>query len=95
MIGNLLSTRKWEVVFVTPDAPYERWIRVPKSRRSKSISGAEEQVGLAEVATRAVGHAQAASGADSEEQTGPEGIEIERLIIPELVKLHSRRQPSA
>lgn len=95
VIGNLLSTRKWEVVFVTPDAPYERWIRVPKSRRSKSISGAEEQVGLAEVATRAVGHAQAAPGANSEEQTGPEGIEIERLIIPELVKLHSRRQPSA
>lgn len=48
VIGNLLSTRKWEVVFVTPDPPYERWIRVPKARRSKSISGVENQVGLAE-----------------------------------------------
>jgi phosphopantothenate---cysteine ligase (ATP) len=47
VIGNLLSTRKWEVVFVTPDEE-ERWIRVPKSRRSKSISGVEDQVGMAE-----------------------------------------------
>ncbi|KAJ5220139.1 Phosphopantothenate--cysteine ligase CAB2 [Penicillium chermesinum] len=47
VIGNLLSTRKWEVVFISPDQP-ERWIRVPKSRRSKSISGVEDQVGLAE-----------------------------------------------
>ena len=93
VIGNLLSTRKWEVVFVTPDAPYERWFRVPKSRRSKSISGAEEQVGLAEAATRAAGgDDQGAPGPESEAQIGPEGMEIERLFIPEVVKLHSRRQ---
>lgn len=48
VIGNLLSTRKWEVVFVTPEPDGERWIRVPKSKRSKSISGVENQVGLAE-----------------------------------------------
>lgn len=28
VIGNLLSTRKWEVVFITPDGP-EKWVRAP------------------------------------------------------------------
>ena len=95
VIGNLLSTRKWEVVFVTPDAPYERWIRVPKSRRSKSISGSEEQVGLAEATKRA---SQGGPAPETAEETvaneagdsGEGGMEIERLIIPELVKLHSK-----
>ncbi|PLB52542.1 DFP-domain-containing protein [Aspergillus steynii IBT 23096] len=87
VIGNLLSTRKWEVVFVTPDAPYERWIRVPKSRRSKSISGAEDQVGLAEAAGGHPGQ----SGEAQQSDSGPEGVEIENLIIPELVKLHSKK----
>lgn len=100
VIGNLLSTRKWEVVFVTPEAPYERWIRVPKSRRSKSISGEEAQVGLAQVKKA---QKQARNGGDGSvpgervaageghggEEDGAEGMEIERLIIPELVKLHS------
>lgn len=89
VIGNLLSTRKWEVVFITPDAPHERWIRVPKARRSKSISGAEEQVGRAEI-----NKATSDTHPDSE-QTGPvdgagNGIEIESLIIPELVQLHEK-----
>ncbi|KAL4897537.1 DNA/pantothenate metabolism flavoprotein [Aspergillus ambiguus] len=87
VIGNLLTTRKWEVVFVTPDAPYERWIRVPKSKRSKSISGAEEQVGLAEI--KRSGGSNAGDSRTEETHTGPEGVEIESLIIPELVKLHS------
>jgi phosphopantothenate-cysteine ligase len=98
VIGNLLSTRKWEVVFVTPEEPYERWIRVPKSRRSKSISGVEGQVGLAEAAKRSGEHsAPAASETDetsSKEGDGhvgtSEGTEIESLIIPELVKLHTK-----
>ncbi|KAK1144782.1 Phosphopantothenate--cysteine ligase cab2 [Aspergillus melleus] len=93
VIGNMLSTRKWEVVFVTPDAPYERWIRVPKSRRSKSISGAEDQVGLAE-AKRAENSADGHPGDNGEARqadSGPEGVEIENLIIPELVKLHTKK----
>ena len=97
VIGNLLSTRKWEVVFVTPDAPYERWIRVPKSRRSKSISGSEEQVGLAEATKRAsqggpspAEEAAKEVGGGDAGGDGDGGMEIERLIIPELVKLHSR-----
>lgn len=102
VIGNLLSTRKWEVVFVTPDAPYERWIRVPKARRSKSISGAEEQVGLAESAGGSGSGSGGAGGSGAggnagatldNNQQAREGMEIERLIIPELVKLHSNRQP--
>lgn len=36
VIGNMLSTRKWEVLFVSADGG-ERWIRVPAARRSKSV----------------------------------------------------------
>jgi phosphopantothenate-cysteine ligase len=86
VIGNMLSTRKWEVVFITPDPPYERWIRVPKARRSKSISGVENQVGLAEIKKGG-----AALGAEAEQppsEPSGNGLEIESIIIPELVKLH-------
>ncbi|OJJ44238.1 hypothetical protein ASPZODRAFT_71951 [Penicilliopsis zonata CBS 506.65] len=96
VIGNLLSTRKWEVVFVTPDPPHERWIRVPKSKRSKSISGVEDQVGLAEHSRQLA----AGGGGDQANESRPlaadeselsrNGIEIESLIIPELIKMHSQ-----
>jgi phosphopantothenate-cysteine ligase len=91
VIGNLLSTRKWEVVFVTPDPPYERWIRVPKSKRSKSISGVEGQVGQAEAKhelREAADKPEPEPGEQAQEE-GRAGIEIETLIIPELVKLHA------
>lgn len=92
VIGNLLSTRKWEVVFVTPDPPYERWIRVPKTKRSKSISGVENQVGLAEVKklqeSANKSQTETASTGDTQDEHR-EGIEIESLIIPELVQLHT------
>lgn len=101
VIGNLLSTRKWEVVFVTPDAPHERWIRVPKTRRSKSISGEENQIGLAEKKRK--NNDQLAENENDKEGEGEKeelrrneeeegrGVEIESLIIPELVKLHTQR----
>ncbi|EAW09314.1 phosphopantothenate--cysteine ligase CAB2 [Aspergillus clavatus NRRL 1] len=97
VIGNLLSTRKWEVVFVTPEPPYERWIRVPKSRRSKSISGAEDQVGLAEAkkqlnddsTNRSRGETRGEDVQGQGSSSPEDGVEIESLIIPELVKLHS------
>lgn len=38
VIGNLLTTRKWEVLFVS-SAGGERWIRVPAGRRTKSATG--------------------------------------------------------
>ncbi|KAJ5726278.1 DNA/pantothenate metabolism flavoprotein C-terminal [Penicillium malachiteum] len=89
VIGNLLSTRKWEVVFITPDAPHERWIRVPKARRSKSISGVEDQVGLAEIQKGEGQQPRTQEVSDLSDETR-DGIEIESLIIPELVKLHDK-----
>ncbi|KAK3072546.1 Phosphopantothenate--cysteine ligase cab2 [Teratosphaeriaceae sp. CCFEE 6253] len=41
VIGNLLNTRKWEVLFVSADGG-ERWIRVPAARRSKSVTRWED-----------------------------------------------------
>lgn len=84
VIGNLLTTRKWEVVFVT--AGEERWLRVPKAKRSRSISGIEELVGRAEKKT-----APTSGEADLTGGEVKEGMEIESLIIPELAALHSQR----
>lgn len=82
VIGNLLTTRKWEVVFITPGGG-EHWVRVPKSRRSKSFSGIEKMIGLAE--RKHEPHA-----IDLEGGTVTEGLEIESLIIPELGAMHSK-----
>lgn len=84
VIGNLLSTRKWEVVFVTPGAK-DHWVRVPIARRKKTISGLEGLVGAAE-------------GVISEDRPIdpallPEGepeMEIESLIIPAVEELHTK-----
>ena len=84
VIGNLLTTRKWEVVFVSKD-DRERWIRVPRTRRSKSLSGVEGLVGKAEKKTDEESHV------DLEGGTVTEGMEIESLIIPELAARHSER----
>ncbi|KAH8690568.1 DNA/pantothenate metabolism flavoprotein [Talaromyces proteolyticus] len=95
VIGNLLSTRKWEVVFVTPDPPHERWIRVPKTRRSKSISGEENLIGLAEGqhqdGQERGGQEGRQEGDGDEGDEQGRGLEIESLIIPELVQLHTQR----
>ncbi|BDD63432.1 hypothetical protein MPDQ_005243 [Monascus purpureus] len=87
VIGNLLSTRKWEVVFVTLDEPYERWIRVPKSKRSKSASGVEDQVGLAESKKHHKDDEREEAKQGTEHGAVPE-VEIESLIIPELIRIH-------
>jgi phosphopantothenate-cysteine ligase len=84
VIGNLLSTRKWEVVFVAPGQK-DQWIRVPRHRRKKTISGVEDMVGVA------------ASGGEIGERPLdpkdlPEGepeMEIESLIIPAVEALHT------
>jgi phosphopantothenate-cysteine ligase len=84
VIGNLLSTRKWEVVFVAPGQP-DMWIRVPRHRRKKTITGIENMVGVA------------ASGGDIAEtpldpNDLPEGepeMEIESLIIPAVEEMHT------
>ena len=84
VIGNLLTTRKWEVVFVTKDRE-ERWVRVPKAKRSRSVSGIEELVGRAEK-NKAADEEVDLSGGEVRE-----GLEIESLIIPELAALHQER----
>lgn len=84
VIGNLLSTRKWEVVFVAP-GQHDKWIRVPRSRRKKTISGVENLVGVA------------ASGGEigekpldpSELPEGEPEMEIESLIIPAVEEMHT------
>jgi phosphopantothenate-cysteine ligase len=90
VIGNLLSTRKWEVVFVSPNSP-DRWIRVPKHWRTKSISGSENLVGLAALRS---GMANITTECDTIEQQGylgtGGGLEIESLIVPEVVKMHTK-----
>lgn len=79
VIGNLLTTRKWEVVFITKDD--EHWIRVPKARRSKSFSGDADMVGLADSKKEP-------EQLDLDGGTVTEGLEIETLIIPELKQMH-------
>ena len=80
VIGNLLTTRKWEVVFISKEGG-EQWIRVPKPRRSKSFSGVQEMVGLADKKREP-------EAVDLEGGTVTEGLEIESLMIPELKHIH-------
>lgn len=84
VIGNLLATRKWEVVFITKDGQ-ERWIRLPKAQRSKSVSGIEELVGRAER------NKQEKDEGNLSEKISRQGLEIESLIIPELASMHRDR----
>lgn len=86
VIGNLLTTRKWEVVFVSNAG--ERWIRVPKAKRSRSVSGIEELVGKADKKEDRI------NGDEQLDLSGGEvreGMEIESLIIPELAAIHRQR----
>lgn len=88
VIGNLLSTRKWEVVFVSPNSP-DYWIRIPKHRRTKSISGNEDQVGLAAIRS---GNTEDIANLSISEQLDAEGcLEIESLIVPKVVKMHMEK----
>jgi len=80
VIGNLLSTRKWEVVFVSPEG--EKWIRVPHHGRKKTLTGIEELIGKAEGGQKALDSA----ASRSEE---PE-VEIESLIIPTVEEMHTK-----
>lgn len=82
VIGNLLSTRKWEVVFIAPDCE-EHWIRVPIHRRVKSMSG---NSGALERPSRAMLN-EAGIPQDETPATDTE-VEIESLIVPEVAKLH-------
>ncbi|KAK3389020.1 DNA/pantothenate metabolism flavoprotein [Sordaria brevicollis] len=85
VIGNLLSTRKWEVVFVAPNRK-DKWIRVPMHRRvgSSSTAAANPQQPPTTETTEKDEPLDPKSLPDGE----PE-IEIESLIIPAVKELHS------
>jgi len=84
VIGNLLATRKWEVVFVSSMAG-EKWIRVPRNKRTPSISGRVSQIGLA-----SKNKAEQEAQSDIEDVLGDPAMEIESLIIPEVSDMHSQ-----
>lgn len=77
VIGNLLSTRKWEVVFVAPGRE-ERWIRVPAHRRIKSMSGDRPTIIAADDGNTT----------EQERMNGEPEQEIESLIVPEVAQMH-------
>lgn len=89
VIGNLLSTRKWEVVFVAPDAE-EHWIWVPMHRRVQSVSDAAGGLQRPEKAVlRDEGQAGEA-WMDGFEDVGEGRVEIESLIVPEVEAMHTK-----
>ncbi|MCJ1274333.1 hypothetical protein MMC21_002128 [Puttea exsequens] len=77
VIGNLLSSRKWEVVFVSPGQE-EHWIRVPAHRRIKSVTGARP----------VISPGNDSNGAEQAWLSGEPEQEIESLIVPEVAKMH-------
>ncbi|KAI1472405.1 DFP-domain-containing protein [Daldinia caldariorum] len=97
VIGNLLSTRKWEVVFVAPGRD-DAWIRVPFNRRKKTLgSGSGGAGGVEESKTGESGSSSNNNNNNNNKPldpaTLPEGepeIEIESLIIPAVEELHSK-----
>ncbi|KAH7007884.1 DNA/pantothenate metabolism flavoprotein [Macrophomina phaseolina] len=99
VIGNLLSTRKWEVVFVSADEG-EKWIRVPRNKRGRSASGIEALVGKA-AAGNVTDEDAISEESDQrlveEKNMGPQMesavepiVEIESLIVPEISRMHER-----
>lgn len=90
VIGNLLLTRKWEVVFVSA-LDGEKWIRVPRSRRTKSFSGMPSLVGSADqLAKQQASEAEESLATHNEIPHGEPAMEIESLIIPEIQEMHTR-----
>lgn len=83
VIGNLLVTRKWEVVFVSPAG--EKWIRVARNKRTPSISGKIDLIGLS-----SKNGSSAEDEAEANAFVGEPATEIESLIIPEVAKMHSQ-----
>ena len=76
VIGNLLSSRKYEVVLVTTDG--EGWIRVPQHRRTRSVT----QPGLSKE--------EAADGTKTRNMDEHGPVEIESMIVPEVTTMHQQ-----
>ncbi|KAG6006975.1 hypothetical protein E4U21_006495 [Claviceps maximensis] len=80
VIGNLLSTRKWEVVFVSPRRE-DRWLRVsPSPPQAQARSTAAEDGEPSTAAHRPL--------RPEDLPPGDPDVEIEKLIIPAVAALH-------
>ena len=93
VIGNLLPTRKWEVVFVSP-ARKHRWIRVPLGggdggSRKRTESGGSQSLADEESEAREGGQHQDKPLDPSMLPDGEPPVEIESLIIPAVEELHA------
>jgi phosphopantothenate-cysteine ligase len=89
VIGNLLNTRKWEVVFVS-DLDGEKWIRVPRNRRAKSFSGIQSLVGSADQLAKDELEADESLSINGGVPQGEPALEIESVIIPEIEVMHTK-----
>jgi phosphopantothenate-cysteine ligase len=85
VIGNLLATRKWEVVFVAPGRQ-DRWIRLPR-KRSKSVADAGRADGAVEESDEPMD-----PSAMPEEEPD---VEIESLIVPAVEDMHTQHIKAA
>ncbi|KAG5971346.1 hypothetical protein E4U58_007639 [Claviceps cyperi] len=90
VIGNLLSTRKWEVVFVSPRRE-DQWLRVSPARTCQTTamavdSGAEAGAG-AETSHWGPDTEGRPLRAEELPREDPD-MEIENLIVPAVAKLH-------
>lgn len=84
VIGNLLSTRKWEVVFIAPKSE-EHWIRVPMHRRIKSMSGTSGVLLRPSIVSLSEDNVEQDEMSSTETETE---LEIESLIVPEVARMH-------
>ncbi|KAI8937848.1 hypothetical protein NX059_005537 [Plenodomus lindquistii] len=89
VIGNLLHTRKWEVVFVSALEGH-KWIRVPSTRRTKSFSGLPSLVGVADAAGKSQAEEDESIATEHGIPQGEPAVEIESLIIPEIEVMHTK-----
>lgn len=90
VIGNLLATRKWEVVFVAREdyGKGDTWIRVPRRRR-KTITGLDSTETGNEASTKLAQDAGDKPLDPKDLLDWEPEIEIESLIIPAVEQLHS------
>ena len=83
VVGNLLSNRKFEVVLVAKDKP-EKWIRLPHHLRTySSLAGAKPRRPSEPIDRAAL--------SNGEHNILQSGMEIESLLVPEIIGLHTER----